>query len=57
MLIVLGAFWFESSLLAFRIYNVILPILSFAMLLWGAYAMGILALYWDLDAEEDSQPG
>ena len=33
MLVVLAAFWFESSILAFRLYNVILPLPSFAMLL------------------------
>jgi adenylate cyclase len=54
MLIVLAAFWFESSILAFRIYNVILPLPSFAMLIFGAYAVGILASYWDLEPEEDS---
>jgi hypothetical protein len=54
-LVVLAAFWFESSILAFRLYNVILPLPSFAMLIWGAYAMGILASYWDLEPEEDSR--
>jgi adenylate cyclase len=51
MLVVLASFWFESSLLAFRIYNVILPLPSFAMLILGTYAVGILASYWDLDEE------
>jgi len=55
MLIVLGAFWFESSLLAFRLYNVILPLPSFAMLIFGTYTVGILASYWDLEPEEDSR--
>jgi adenylate cyclase len=55
MLVVLAAFWFESSILAFRLYNVILPLPSFAMLILGAYAMGILASYWDLEHEEDSR--
>jgi adenylate cyclase len=55
MLIVLAAFWFESSILAFRLYNVILPLPSFAMLIFGAYAVGILASYWDLEPEEDSR--
>ena len=55
MLVVLGAFWFESSILAFRIYNVILPLPSFAMLLFGAYAVGILASHWDLEPDEDSR--
>jgi adenylate cyclase len=55
MLIVLASFWFESAILAFRLYNVILPLPSFAMLLLGTYAMGLLALYWDLEPEEDSK--
>jgi adenylate cyclase len=55
MLVVLASFWFESSILAFRLYNVILPLPSFAMLILGAYAMGILASYWDLEPEEDSR--
>ncbi|MCE0523953.1 MAG: CHASE2 domain-containing protein [Methylacidiphilales bacterium] len=54
MLVVLAAFWFESSILAFRLYNVILPLPSFAMLLLGTYAVGILASYWDLEPDEDS---
>jgi adenylate cyclase len=53
ILIVLAAFWFESSLLAFRVYNVILPLPSFALLLFGSYATGILALYWDLESDDD----
>jgi adenylate cyclase len=44
-------FWFEASLLAFRLYNVILPLPSFAMLIFGTYVMGFLALYWDLEPE------
>ena len=56
MLVVLAAFWFESSILAFRVYNVILPLPSFAMLVLGAYAVGILASYWDLEPDEDSRP-
>jgi adenylate cyclase len=55
MLIVFAAFWFESSILAFRLYNIILPLPSLAMLLLGAYAMGILATFWDLESEEDSK--
>jgi len=55
MLVVLAAFWFESSILAFRVYNVILPLPSFAMLLFGTYAVGILASYWDLEPDEDSR--
>ncbi len=52
MLVVLAAFWFESSLLAFRLYNIILPLPSFVMLLFGTYAVGILASYWDLEPDE-----
>jgi hypothetical protein len=52
MLVVLAAFWFESSLLSFRLYNVILPLPSFIMLLFGTYAVGILASYWDLEPDE-----
>jgi hypothetical protein len=55
MLIVLAAFWFESSILVFRLYNVILPLPSFALLLVGAYAMGLLASVWDMEPEEDSK--
>jgi adenylate cyclase len=55
MLVVLASFWFESSILAFRVYNVILPLPSFAMLIGGAYAVGILASFWDLEPDEDSR--
>ncbi len=55
MLIVVAAFWFESSLLVFRVYNVIFPLPSFAMLLFGAYAVGILASFWDLDPDEEEE--
>jgi adenylate cyclase len=51
LLAVTAAFWFESAVLAFRIYNVILPLPSFAMLIFGVYVMGLLAIVWDLDAE------
>ena len=54
MLMVVASFWFESSLLAFRLYNVILPLPSFALLIVGAYAVGILATFWDMEPEEDS---
>jgi hypothetical protein len=54
MLVVLASFWFESSILAFRVYNVILPLPSFAMLLFGTYAVGILASFWDLEPEGNS---
>ena len=55
MLLVLAAFWFGFSILAFLAYNVILPLPSFAMLILGACAVGILASHWDLDPEEDSR--
>jgi adenylate cyclase len=50
-LVLVASFWVESSLLVFRLYNVILPLPSFAMLVFGAFAMGLLALYWELDPE------
>jgi CHASE2 domain-containing sensor protein len=53
LLIILLTFWIESSVLAFRVYNVILPIPSFIMLIFGAYVMGVLASYWDLEPETD----
>ena len=54
-LVILASFWFESSILAFRVYNVILPLPSFLMLLFGTYVMGLLAAYWDLEPETDPQ--
>ncbi len=54
VLVVAAAFWFESALLAFRIYNVILPLPSFAMLIFGVYIMALLALVWDLDGDEEA---
>ncbi len=53
LLVILASFWFESSLLAFRLYNVILPLPSFAMLLFGTYAVSLLAIYWDLEPDEE----
>lgn len=53
LMIVLLAFWIESSVLAFRVYNVILPIPSFIMLVFGAYVAGLLASYWELEPETD----
>jgi adenylate cyclase len=53
LLVVLLAFWFESSILAFQLYNVILPLPSFAMLIFGAYVAGLLAIYWELEPEND----
>jgi adenylate cyclase len=52
LMVVSGAFWFESSVLAFRLYNVILPLPSFALLLAGTYAVGLLASYWDMEPDE-----
>jgi len=54
--IIAAVFWFEAGVLAFRLYNVIFPYPSFAMLIFGAYAMGVLALFWDLDPEVPEQP-
>jgi adenylate cyclase len=53
LLVILAAFWLESSLLAFRLYNVILPLPSFTMLIFGTYAVSLLASYWDLEPEDD----
>lgn len=50
-----SAFWFESSIFFFRLYNVILPLPSFAMLVFGTFAVGLLASYWDLEPESDSR--
>jgi adenylate cyclase len=55
LLVVTAAFWFESALLAFRVYNVILPLPSFAMLIFGVYVMSLLALVWDLDPEAEPE--
>jgi adenylate cyclase len=46
--VVAGAFWIESALLAFRLYNVILPIFGFVMLLFGAVVAGLLAATWEM---------
>jgi CHASE2 domain-containing sensor protein len=53
MLVVLAALWFGASILAFQLYNVILPLPSFAMLILGTGAVGILASFWDLESDED----
>ena len=55
MIVIFAAFWFESAILVFRIYNVILPLPSFGLLILGAYAVGVLASYWDLDPEHEGQ--
>jgi adenylate cyclase len=55
LLIILASFWIESSILAFRLYNIILPLPSFLMLLFGTYVMGLLAAFWDLEPESDKR--
>jgi len=52
-LIVLLAFWVEASIFAFRLYNVILPMPGFFMLILGTYVAGFLARYWELEPESD----
>ena len=54
ILLVLAAFWFESSLLAFRLFNLVLPLPSFAMLVFGTFSMGLLASFWDLEPETEA---
>jgi adenylate cyclase len=56
MIVVAAAFWFESSILLFRVYNVILPLPSFALLLAGTCAVGFLASIWDFEEEDDNKP-
>lgn len=53
LLVLLASFWLESSILAFRLYNVILPLPSLALLLGGTYVVGLLAAHWDLEPETD----
>ena len=53
ILLILFAFWFESALFGFRLYNIILPLPSFTLLIFGTYAVGILASYWDLEPDGD----
>jgi adenylate cyclase len=55
LLVVTAAFWIESALLAFRVYNIILPLPSFAMLIFGVYVMALLAMVWDLEAESEAE--
>ena len=54
VLVVTGLFWVESSVVVFRGYNVILPLVSFALLILGAYATGMLALIWDVETDDDA---
>ena len=51
--VVTALFWIETGVVVFRGYNVILPLVSFALLLLGAYATGVLATIWDIEADED----
>lgn len=51
--VVLAAFWVELSVTVFRLYNIVLPLPSFAMLLIGTYLVGLLAIYWELEPEHD----
>ena len=53
MLIITAMFWLETSVLVFRAYNVMLPLVSFALLLLGAYATGVLAAVWDFEVDDD----
>lgn len=53
MLVILFVFWIEASVLTFRLYNVILPLPSFVMLLFGVTAAGLLATFWELEPEAD----
>ncbi len=54
ILIITGLFWLETSVVVFRGYNVILPLVSFALLILGAYATGLLALVWDVETDDDA---
>jgi CHASE2 domain-containing sensor protein len=53
LLVVVSLFWLESSILVFRVYNIILPLPSFAMLVLGTLATGLLAMIWDFEAEDE----
>jgi adenylate cyclase len=53
LLVILTVFWIELAVLTFRLYNVILPLPSFFMLILGTYVAGLLAAYWDLEPETD----
>lgn len=48
-------FWVESSVLSFRLYNIIFPLCSFTMLVVGTYVVGFLALFWDLETEPEQK--
>ncbi len=51
--LLVAVFWFESSVLAFQLYNVILPLPSFALLLLGSFIVGVLASFWDFGPQDD----
>jgi adenylate cyclase len=51
--LVTATFWLELSIFVFRLYNIILPLPSFAMLIFGAFSMGLLASFWDLEPENE----
>jgi adenylate cyclase len=55
LVIIFASFWLESSMLSFRLYNIILPLPSFGMLLFGTYMAALLASFWDLEPETDSR--
>jgi len=56
LLVVATSFWVETSMVVFRGYNVILPLVGFALLMLGACATGLLARVWDIETEDD-EPG
>ncbi len=53
ILLVAALFWIETSVVVFRGYNVILPLVSFTLLVLGAYATGLLAMVWDIETDDD----
>jgi adenylate cyclase len=53
MAVVALAFWVETSMVVFRGYNVILPLVGFTLLVIGAYATGMLARSWDVETDDD----
>ena len=55
-LIILVSFWVELAVFTFRLYNIVLPLPSFVMLILGSFTMGLLASYWDLEPERPHDP-
>jgi adenylate cyclase len=49
LVIVTLSFWLETALIVFRACNILLPFYSFGALLFGCYAVGFLALSWELE--------